>query len=94
MKSKSEKSLFGSENQFFFIKNISDFCNLTGKVLKTYSYYLSVFKFDAAFSTYIHLVVYTYKPAKISSFFASKFDILISRYISGNACIAITCMYG
>ena len=36
-----------------FIKINPIFCNLTGKVFKIYSYYLSGFKFDAAFSTYI-----------------------------------------
>ena len=41
---------------------------------------------------YIHLDVYTSKTRQILSLFASKSDILISRYILENACIAITCI--
>ena len=41
-------SLFLGENQYFYKKNNPFFCNRTGKVFKTYSFYLSGFKIDAA----------------------------------------------
>ena len=65
------------------------FGNLKGKVFNIYSYY---------YSTYIHVyrVVSTYKTRQIFFFFgfATTSDILIPRYIFGNACIAITCISG
>ena len=42
------------------------------------------------FSTYIYPVMYTYKTSQNIFVFDSKFDLLILRYILGNACIAIT----
>ena len=64
-------------------------CNRTGKVFKIYSFYLSCFKFDAAlFNLHISCRVYLemfLKPAKLFSFFFSKTDIFIFRYILGNA---------
>ena len=53
-------TLFLGENQCFY-QNKSIFCNLTDKVFKIYSYYLSCFKFDAVLFNLIHVVVYTYK---------------------------------
>ena len=64
MKSKSELKCF-----YFWVK-ISGafikilyftFCNLAGKVFKINGFYISYFTFDAAYSTSIHFVVYTYK---------------------------------
>ena len=75
VKARNEMHLFLGANQCFY-KNKSDlFCNLTGKVLKIHSYYLSFLNLMLHFSTYIHLVVYTYKTRQNIFFFASKSDI-------------------
>ena len=60
MKSKSEmKCLYFWVKISILIKINQNFCNLTGKVLKIYNFYLSCFKFDAVlFNLYISCRVY------------------------------------
>ena len=93
MMSKSEKKnlYFWAKISVFILKKIKPiFCNLTSKFFEIYSFYLSGFIFDATFfSTYIHLVMYTYKTRQNIFVFCLKSDSLMSRYIFGNACIAI-----
>ena len=65
-------------------KNKSSFCNLTGKVLKIYSYYLSYFKFDAAlFNLHISCI-----PIFSPKYF--RFSPENLGYILGNLCFAIS----
>ena len=52
--------LFFGENQYFYKKNKSILCNLTGKVFKIYSLYLSYLNLMLHCSTYIYSVMYTY----------------------------------
>ena len=61
MKSKSEmKCLFLGVKISIFYKEISLFCNRTGKVFKIYSFYLSGLEFDAALiNLHISCLVYT-----------------------------------
>ena len=65
-------TIFLGENQCFFKKiNPFFFCNLTDKVFKIYSYYLSCFTFDAVLLNLIHVAVYKYKDLpKYFRFFA------------------------
>ena len=54
-------TLFWGENQRFYQNKSIFFCNLTDKVFKIYSYYLSCFRFDDVLFNFIHVGVYTYK---------------------------------
>ena len=68
--------------QFFVIGQV--------KLLKFLVFIYLVLNLMLHYSTYISHVVFRIKPAKIFSFFASKTDIFIFRYILGNACFAIS----
>ena len=57
-----------------FIKNCPFFCNPTGKVFKTYSFYLSCFKLDATLFN-LHI-----KPAKKVLFLPQKLTFFIQVY--------------
>ena len=70
MTSKSEiKCLYFWVKISVFIEINPIFCNLTGKVLNIYSYYLSCFKFDAVFQLTYILSSILIKSVKIFSFF-------------------------
>ena len=71
VKVRNEMSLFLGENQYFHKKkNNPIFCNRTGKDFKSYSFYLSWFKFHAAlFNLHISCRVYLWNPLKHFHFF-------------------------
>ena len=92
MKSKSEmKCLYFWVKISIFIKNSPIFFVIGQvKFLKFIIFIYLVLNLMLHYSTYIYPVVFTYKTCQIFSVFASKTDILIFRYILGNACFAVS----
>ena len=91
MKSKSEMKClyFWVKKKYFYKKIINFFVIRQEKFLKFIVFIYLVLNLMLHYSTYIYPVVFTYKTCKIFSFFASKTDICIFRYIFGNVCFAI-----
>ena len=90
VKVRNEMSLFLGENQHFYKKIIQIFVIRQVKFLKFIVFIYLVLNLMLCYSTYIYLVVFTYKTCQIFSYFASKTDIFIFRYILGNACFAVS----
>ena len=83
-------SLFLGENQYFYKKIIQFFVTGQVKYLKFIIFIYLVLNLMLLYLTYIYPVVFTDKTCQKVSFFASKTDIFIFRYILGNACFAVS----
>ena len=84
-------SLFLGENQYFYKKKIIKIFVIGQiKFLKFILIIYLVLNLMLHYSTYIYTIMFTYKTCQIFSFFASKTDIFIFRYILVNACFAIS----
>ena len=83
-------SLIMGENQYFYKKKIHFFVIGQVKFLKFTVFIYFVLNLLLHYSTYIYLVMFTYKNCQNIYFFASKTVIFIFRYIFWNACFAIS----